>query len=124
MPSTLLKTTTQTFTGNALTKYVNDSYGTTFTKIAAAITSLGISVVSAVCGKKMAGVIATALGLSIGAETVINSIIAGFDDSDLSSQINKLDDDDSLKVTTKFYEYSSGSGNAYTYYTVETYSII
>ncbi len=72
----------------------------------------------------MAGLIATALGLAIATKTVIDVIIAGFDDSDLSSVIKSMGDDDSLKVTTKFYEWSSGGGNSYTYYTDISYSII
>ncbi len=72
----------------------------------------------------MAGVIATALGLALATKTVVDAIIGGFDDSDLKSTIKKMDDDDSLKVTTKFYEWSSGSGNSYTYTTTITYSIV
>lgn len=124
MPSKLLKTTTKTFSGIELTNYVNDARGTEYEVLSAAIIGAGISIVSAACGKKMSGVIATALGLTIGASTVVNAIIAGFDDSDLSSTIKKMDDDDKLKVTTKFYEWSSGSGNSYTYTTKVTYAIV
>jgi|GEM_PF-2544542 len=124
MPSTLLKTTTQTYSGTKLAQYVNDAQGTEFDTITIAIASLGIGVVSVACGKKMAGLIATALGLAIATKTVIDAILAGFDDSDLKSMIKKMGDDDSLKVTTKFYEWSSGGGSSYTYYTEISYSIV
>ncbi len=52
MPSTLLKTTTETFTGIKLTQYVNDANGTDYDILSAGILGLGIGVVSASCGKK------------------------------------------------------------------------
>lgn len=107
-----------------LTQYVNDAQGTEYDKITTVVIELGIGVVSTACGKKMAGVIATALSLAIAINEVIKAIIAGFDNSDLQSTIKKMGDNDSLKVTTKFYEWSSGGGSSYTYYTEISYSIV
>ena len=123
MPSRLLGQTTQTFSDIKLAQYVNDARGTNFANISVAIASLGIGAVS-YTKRPMAAFIANVLGLAMTLETVINTIIAGFDDSDLNSVVDQMEPGDKLMVVTKYYEYSTAGGVSYTYYADETYIII
>ncbi|WP_026895344.1 hypothetical protein [Clostridiisalibacter paucivorans] len=124
MASRLLKEESKTFSGMKLTQYVNEENGTNFDNIVEAVAGLGIAAVGAAVTNPMASAIATALGLALAIDAVIDAVTEALDDSDLESTIKKMDEGDSLKVITKFYEWSSGSGNHYTWYSEEEFEIV
>lgn len=124
MATTLLGQSTKTFSGMALTKYVNNEKGTHYDNIAEAVVGLSVSVVATAIFPPMAAAIATGLGISIALSVVIDAIEEALDDDDLESIVGRMKEGDSLRVTTKFYEWSSGSGNSYTYYSTESYKIV
>lgn len=46
------------------------------------------------------------------------------EETDLAKVINRMQKGDKLRVTTKVYEWQSGSGNMVTWYSEVTYSIV
>lgn len=72
----------------------------------------------------MAAAIAGSLGLVISIDAVIKAVEEALDNNDFESTIKKMKEGDSLRVTTKFYEWSSGSENHYTWYSEESYKIV
>lgn len=124
MPTRLLGTDVSTFSGIKLTKYVNDAQGSDFDDIAEAVTGLGVGVVATSLFPPMAATIATALGLGLATKGVVDAITKALDDNDLGSMIERMKEGDELKVTTEFYEWSSSSGNHYTWYAEEIFEIL
>lgn len=120
----LLETKTKTYSDVALVKYVNNRYNKSFGSIVTALTGLGTSTVTAVVATGLASSIATALGLGIAFTTVVDVVESGLKSDGLGSVLSRMKKGQSLKVTTKFYEWSSGNGNSYTYYSKETFSLV
>ncbi|MFT5875644.1 MAG: hypothetical protein ACI8WT_004638 [Clostridium sp.] len=112
------------FSDVEIAQYANDVKGTHFDGITATVSGLGISVVATSAFPPMAAAIATGLGLAFAINGVIDAIETAFNDSDLESVIDSMHDGQTLKVVTKYYEWSSASGNSYTYYSKETYTIL
>ncbi len=124
MPEILLGQSTETFSGIALTQYVNDQNETHFNNIVGAILGLGVTVVATSLCPPLARIIATGLGVELALNLVIDVVEKALDDNDLESTLKRMKEGDSLKVTTKFYEWSSSSGQSYTYYSTESYQIV
>lgn len=124
MGSRLLGQSTNIYTGMELTKYVNNANGSEYANIAEAVLGAGTAVVGLAVFPPVAAGIAATLGLAMAADAVISTIEAALDDHDLGSTIERMVEGDSLKIVTKFYEWSSGSGNSYTWYCTEVFSIV
>ncbi|WP_018250276.1 hypothetical protein [Orenia marismortui] len=120
----LLDQETKTFSGMELTKYVNNAKGTEFDNLEAAIQGLGLTVAGIVITNPMASAITTTIGVGVSLSTVYDAVIAAIDDSDLESTIDRMKEGNSLRVTTKFYEWSFGDGNHVTYYSNVSYTIV
>lgn len=120
----LLKTRSKTFSDIELTKYVNNYYSKGYANIVDAVASAGVSGVGIAVKKPVAAAIAAVLGLAISTTVAVNAIMDGLDKYGLKNTIARMKKGQKLKVTTKFYEWSSGNGNSYTYYTVESFSIV
>lgn len=124
MPSRLIRTSTDVFSGIELVKYVNRHRGTEYDDIKNAILGLGLSVVATSVFPPIAAAIATNLGIGYSFVSVVAAIEKGLDDNDLSSTIDRMREGDSLKITTKFYEWCSSNGNSCTLYSDESFRIV
>ncbi len=124
MASRLLDSTTTTFSDIELTQYVNEQRGTNFSDIVEAVGNLGIAAVGISLLGPMAIKIAGLLSVGIGMADVIDALTESLDSNSLTNTVNRMKEGDKLKVTTSFYEWSSGSGNHYTYYSENTYTIV
>lgn len=124
MPTRLIKKDVQIFSGIELTKYVNKSKGTEFETLIEAIIGIGLIAVGLVIKNSMAKAIAESIGIGLEIDAAIKAVKAALDDSDLEDVIDRMEEGDSLKVTTYFYEWSSGSGNHYTWFSEVEYEIV
>lgn len=121
MTERLIKSTTERFSGDDIAIYVNEEYGTNYEDVALALVALGVSAVTFAIIPVLAIEMATLLSLGITTSTVVEEIRKAMESEDLGSVLQSLGGKD-LKVTTKFYEWLSGSGNHTGYFSRVTFS--
>lgn len=129
MATELLASESRDFSGNELTEFCNDESGHSLSDIGAAVLFFGLSAVSAYVLPGLAGAIAPKLSFALkalGIAKSLSSIIAMIEDNGGVEQRNKIitkiaAQGGKMRVTTNYYEYTSGSGNSNTQYTTTTY---
>lgn len=121
--STLIKSSTTTYTQKELLMYLNDSQQLNFETLAAGIASLGVSVVGTLLKPGIAAKITGAIGVGLSIVGLADIIEDGIKASEMAPYLEKLGTNDSMKITTNLYEWLSGSGNHTAYYTEEKYAI-
>lgn len=75
MSSTLIDKKIKTYSGKKLTRYLNEERGSSFDDLPEALASIGITVAGATLIPPLAVSIATYLGIALGIDTVVASII-------------------------------------------------
>ena len=121
--STLIKSSTTTYTQKELLMYLNDSQQLNFETLAAGIASLRVSVVGTLLKPGIAAKITGAIGVGLSIVGLADIIEDGIKASEMAPYLEKLGTNDSMKITTNLYEWLSGSGNHTEYYTEEKYAI-
>ncbi len=124
MSSTLIDKKIKTYSGKKLTRYLNEERGSSFDDLPEALASIGITVAGATLIPPLAVSIATYLGIALGIDTVASIIEEDMDKRKLGRVLEEIGTTGTLEVTTKFYEWLSGSGNHTGYYAEVTYRAI
>ena len=130
MATELLTSKDEDFSGDELADFCNEESGHSYSDLGTAIVFLGLSVVSGYVLPGIAGAVASKIVFAlraIGVAKSLSAVISMIEDnggvaarkaviSKIASQGGKM------RVTTKYYEYTSGSGNSNTHYTTTTYT--
>lgn len=130
MPSRLLTSTSKTFSGIELTEFCNEQAEASYEDIIGCVAGLGLALVAAYILPGISGVMATrlitaieAIGLGASINDLIDMIEGNGGAAQRQTIINKIKTSGGkMKVTTNYYEYTTGSGNGSTNYTTTTYS--
>lgn len=130
MAEELLASEHEDFSGTELTQFCNEESSHSYSDIATAIVYLGVAVVAGYVLPGLSGVIASRIVAAlraIGVAKSLSAVIGMIEDNGGVAQrqavISKIaSQGGKMRVTTNFYQWSSGSGNSYTWYTTTTYT--
>lgn len=123
--TTLLKTDVKILEDVEIAQYVIAEYEKIDVQgIVEAVAAIGSLAVAKLTKTKLIEKIAVTLGEFLTYKGGISIVKDAMEETDLAKVINRMQKGDKLRVTTKVYEWQSGSGNMVTWYSEVTYSIV
>lgn len=122
--SYLIKSSTTVYTNGELLQYLNDARKANYESFVEALAGLATGVVGLAIKKDIVSNIAGALGIGISIAGLEDIIASHLDAVELESYLPQMNDHSRLYITTRLYEWLSGSGNHTAYYTENDYAII
>lgn len=132
MADTLLKTQVNVYTSSQFTQIIADELGESIPNILTAITSSGglqaaAKIIQSFLVEDIAATLTPglqAIGIALDVYSVIEAISAYMEYQKVSKVLQEMRDHntDKVKITTKFYHWTGGSGNYSNYYSTEEFT--